>query len=111
MQSLLEKVKSVEKEAQDRINQIERAGQEKLSDIENAESDLMNSVRNKAEKRGEEIVREALEKAKREVNAIHQDREQTIKTVKENSLKNRDEAVKTILRFFYEDFIGKEELK
>ena len=111
MDSLLEKVKGVEKEAQDRIDKVERAAKKKLSDIKNSEADVIKSVREQANTRAEEIIKESLARAKREVNAIHQDREQAIKKVRENALKNREKAVKTLLDFFLSDFVEQGEAK
>ena len=92
MESLLDKVGNIEQEAKERLDQVEKSGREQLADIQAAENDVVDEVRGRAERQGQQIIQEQVQRAQAETNAMKQDREQSVLALHKTADSNRQQA-------------------
>lgn len=106
-QTLLEKVSKTEEEAHGIVEQAQRAGKKKLVELTEREEHIVEEIRSKATSRAQSIVREHVEKAETEVNALKQQGESATKHVHQSAESNRETAVAQAMRLFEKDYLDK----
>lgn len=106
METLLEKVKKVEEEVSERLAEIEKQGKTQLADLMSTEKDVVEAVREQAEAEGKEIIGEQVKKAHAETNAMKQDREKSLDSIRESAERNRNDAVDKIVDIFRETYLS-----
>ena len=94
MQTLLNKVTSIEEEAKDKIRRAEESGQKELNDLLAGEDEALVNVRTGAERRAAHIVQESIDKVSNEVNALRQQGESSIKTIHAVANEKREVTLK-----------------
>lgn len=94
MQTLLEKVTSIEAEAQDKIRRAEESGNKELNDLLAGEEHALTGVKADAEKRAARIVQENIDKMDNEINALRQQGETAIASIHTTAKQRRAEAIK-----------------
>ncbi|MFH1354307.1 MAG: hypothetical protein ABIH36_03375 [bacterium] len=104
MESLLDKVDQVEQEIKDRLAQVEKDCREQLSDIRAAEGDVVEEVRVRAEKQGQQIIREQVQKTQAEINAMKQDRERSVAALHKIADGNRQQATDKVVALFAKEY-------
>jgi vacuolar-type H+-ATPase subunit H len=105
METLLDRVKKVEEEVSDRLSEIEKQGKMQLADLISTEKDVVEAVRVKAEAEGNEIIKEQVEKAHAETNALKQDREKSIESIRVNAESGRRDAVEKVVDIFKKTYL------
>jgi vacuolar-type H+-ATPase subunit H len=103
--SLLYKVKSLEKEADERVVQVQEERRRELLELKNAEAEVLDEVRVRADKRAKKIIDEYIGQANEEVNQLKQEREKAVRSVHEQAGLNSNRAVEKIEQLFKEKFI------
>jgi hypothetical protein len=106
METLLDKVKKVEEEVSERLSGIEKAGKTQLADLLSTEKEVAEAVRAKAEAEKTEIVKEYVRKAHAETNAMKQDREKSLASIKESAENNRAGAVEKVMDLLKETYLS-----
>lgn len=105
MQTLLEKVHTIEAEAATLIERAKEAGHKQLDEMIRREEQVITTLRTKAEQRGESIVQEHLQKVSTEINAIKQESEQAVAMVHTGAEQNRAQAVSRAHHLFEETYL------
>jgi len=105
METLLHKVQRTEGEARERISQVEEKGKSALADLLAAEESVLEEVRAQAEKRAAVIIKEQVQQAGSEVNAMRQDKQKSLEAVGAQSQANRQGVTTRIIEFFEEAYL------
>ena len=108
METLLDKVKKVEEEVNERLSEIEKTGKTQLADLLSTEKEVVDAVRQQAETEKTRIIKEYVRKAHAETNAMKQDREKSLDYIKESAEKNRADAVQKVVNILKETFYHKD---
>ncbi len=107
METLLDKVKKVEEEVSERLHEVEKRGKLQLADLISTEKDVVVAVRLKTEVEGKEIIKEHVQKAHTETNALKQDREQSLVSIRTSAEQNRHNAVEKVIDILKETYLSK----
>jgi len=105
METLLDKVKIVEEEINGRLKQIDSQGKKQVADFISTEKDVVEAVRMKAEGEGKELIKEQVQKAHAETNAMKQDREKSLVSIQDGAKRNRSNAVEKIVDIFRKTYL------
>lgn len=97
MRSIVNKVKTIEAEAQARLAQVEQARQQQLTQLISGEPAFIQEVRHRAQKRAKEIMQEFHTKAASEVNVLRQAEHQSTQAVKEAARRNQARVVEWLV--------------
>lgn len=104
MQSLLTKVQRLESEAQTIIDQAKAAGSKQVTKLLSREEDVLRDVQKRAQQRGKAIIKEAVDAANQELNALHQDETKSIASIHATAEKNRAATIALILELFHQEY-------
>ncbi|MBI3255420.1 MAG: hypothetical protein HYZ63_00430 [Candidatus Andersenbacteria bacterium] len=106
MQTLLEKVKTIESEAAAVIAQAEQQGRQAMADTLNREPKVLAEVKDRATKQGQAIVKEAIAQAQTESAKILQAESITINGIKKLAQKNTAATLQLAQELFTQDYIN-----
>lgn len=106
MQTLLEKVKKIEDEAQALIESTRTNGKQAIADIVSREGKVLADVKERALQQGRAIIKEAIAKAQSEGVAIRQTEATAAKGIEEVADKNKAETLKLASQLFEQDFLN-----
>ena len=105
MKTLLDKVQHVEQEAAAIIAAAEKTGKQAIADIVDVEEEVLAEIKERAEKKGEKIIKERVQKAQDEVNRVHQDDSLSTSMVHEAAEKNKEMALKRAWQIFKDEYL------
>lgn len=104
METLLNKVASIETEAETLIEQTKEKHAAALQELHAREEEVMTQTRKKAQERGKEILAEKMASAEKDINAIKQHGEQSVKVVHEVAEKNRPSTITLVASLLKEEY-------
>lgn len=106
MESLLQKIQEIEQGAHALIQQAEESKRTALQDISTVEKEALEHARTRSEQKGQQILSEAVAKAKQEAHQILQDDHETVQKIHEVGKQQRSAATATLIRLFTETYSG-----
>lgn len=104
MNTLLDKVAEIEREAQALLDQAEKEAEQRVQEMADRREAMLSDVRTRAEQRAEMIRKEMLERAKTEANDLKQIQTATLKQVKESAAKNRSDTLQWAIQEFRNEY-------
>jgi len=106
METLLQKVKKIEDDAQQTIQSARDTGAKEMSQLLAQEERVLEDVRQKASVRGDAIIKEKVDAAKGALNALHQEETKSVESIHETAQRNRTQAVEFVINQFRTDYLG-----
>lgn len=104
METLLEKVTSLEQEAQQLLTNAEHQGQQAWGQLVASEKRVVQETRERANRRREEFIKENVDAAMKEINSLHQEETLAIEGVKQTAAKNRAPVMDYVLELFNSEY-------
>ena len=106
METLLEKVETIEQEAKNIIDTASENGKREVDAFIASEEGFLEGVKQRAHERGEQIVAEANAQAKDASSKIRQDGSLSTKAVDSVAANNTEAALGVVKDFFTQDFLA-----
>jgi vacuolar-type H+-ATPase subunit H len=106
MDTLVDKITIIEEEARQRVASAEAAGKKEISQLTAYEIKFMEDFRLKAENKAEAIINEKVQNAKRNLNLISQEEEQSIKSAHQAANKNKSSTLQLAQKLFIDKFMA-----
>lgn len=106
METLLDKVQSIEREVAERVRQVESEHASKLEDLREAEPKVIDDVREQAEARAASIIKENIAAAEDEINSLKQDQARSVDSVRSSTPEHRQGAVTLAVDLFKQTFLA-----
>lgn len=104
--SLLEKIKDVEKQAAESLTKAETLGQEKFSQVTASEDKVIKEIKEKAAATAEQIVTEEVNRAKAEANQVAQEETESVAAVQKQAATNKKGAEGLLEDLFKENYLN-----
>ncbi len=106
METLLDKVKVVEQEAQQQIKQAEDTSKQEIADMLAHEKTMLAEVRQRAETRAEAVLKERITKDHNDVGQLVAAGKKAVESVKKIADKNRKKTVEQIVELFEAEYLN-----
>ena len=106
METLLDKVQSIEREVAERVRQVTDEQAAKIGDLREAETKVIDDVREQAEGRGARIIKENIAAAEDEINSLKQDQARSVESVRSSTPEHRQGAVTLAVDLFKKTFLA-----
>lgn len=105
MDSLLEKIQSIEASAQQVINEAQDKRSAELKNINAEEEKALRWIEERSEGKVQEIVKEAVTKAEAEANQTIQQEQKAVELTHEAAKKNKKTAITKIVSLFTSEYL------
>ena len=104
--TLLEKVQTIEQEADDIVGKARTTGERTVQDIRAREQEIVEDIQAEAKERGQKIVKERVTSMKDTIGKIKDESGQAAGMVKKAADKNRADVLKKAQQLFTEQYLN-----